>query len=275
MLLFFIIVAYPLLFVISASFNGANSTLSLSLWPEKFSLEGYRAVFEYKYIWTGYANSLINTVIYTFLSLAVTICCAYPLSRDDFKGGKIVLVLCMITMYFSGGLIPSYLLINSLKLYNTMWALILPGCFSVYNMLVLRTYFRTQVPGELRESAQLDGCGNVYYLIRIVIPLSIPVIAVIALFNAVGMWNSYFGSMIYLRDREKFPLQLILRDILITNTLDPSTMIGNEGLMGTLTERKNLMKYSSIIVSSLPVMILYPFVQKYFVKGIMIGAVKG
>ena len=273
--IFFLLIAYPLLFIISASFDSANSTLSASLIPRQFSLEGYRAVFEYEYIWIGYRNSLIYTVLYVVISLTVTICCAYPLSRDDFKGRGIIMVMCLITMYFSGGLIPSYLIINSIGLNNTLWAVVLPGALSVFNMIVIRTYFRTQIPSELFESAQLDGCGNIYYLLRIVLPLSVPILAVIALFNAVGMWNSYFSSMIYLQDRNKFPLQLILREILITNTLDPTTLIGNEGLLGTLMERKNLMKYSVIVVASLPVMIAYPFVQKYFVKGIMIGAIKG
>lgn len=275
LLLFFIIVAYPLLFIISASFDSANASLSTSLLPRNFSLQGYKAVFEYEYIWIGYGNSLLYTALYTVISLTVTVCCAYPLSRKDFKGGGVIMVMCLITMYFSGGLIPSYLIINSIGLNNTMWAVILPGALSVYNMIVIRTYFRSQIPSELFESAQLDGCGNIYYLLRIVLPLSVPILAVISLFNAVGMWNSYFGSMIYLQDRDKFPLQLILREILITNTLDPTTLIGNEAMLGTLMERKNLMKYSVIVVASLPVMIAYPFVQRYFVKGIMIGAIKG
>ena len=271
---FLIIIAYPLLFVISASFSSGTSVMSLSLWPEKPSLVGYRTVFEYKDIWTGYGNSLFYMAFGTLISLVVTTMCAYPLSRPDFKGRGFIMVLCMITMYFSGGLIPTYLTIRSLGLLRTRWAVLLPGAMSVYNMIVMRTYMRTQIPLELLESSQLDGCGNIRYLVSIVLPLSGPIMAVIGLFYAVGHWNAYFDAMIYLSgSRGLYPLSLILREILVENdsTID---QLDIETLMA-IEERRNLMKYAVIVVSCLPVMILYPFVQKYFVKGVMIGAVKG
>ncbi len=274
--LLLVIILYPLLFVLSASFDSRPGTMGLSLLPAKFSTAGYKAVFEYKYIWSGYRNTLLYTVISTLINLAMTVCCAYPLSRKNFKGRNFVLILSMITMYFGGGLIPSYLLVRDLKLLDTIWAVILPGAMSVYNVIVMRTYFSTQIPGELLESAQLDGCGDINFLIRIVLPLSGPILAVIALFCAVGMWNSYFSAMIYLKDRDMFPLQLILREILIINTQDPSSTAGSSlSSIANMEERKSLMKYAVIVVSSVPVLVLYPFVQKYFVKGIMIGSLKG
>lgn len=271
---FMLIILYPLLFIISASFSAGTSIMSLSLIPERFSTAGYEAVLQYKDIWSGYANSLIYMLAGTFISLVVTILCAYPLSRRDFKGGPFVMTLCMITMYFSGGMIPSFLVIRNLGMLNTRWAILLPGAMSVYNMIVMRTYFRTQIPSEVLESAQLDGCGNIRYLLSIVLPLSTPILAVIGLFYAVGYWNAYFDAMLYLTsDRTKFPLSLILREILVLNSADMDTL--DISVLMKLEERRNVMKYAVIIVSSLPVMLLYPFVQKYFVSGIMIGAVKG
>ncbi|MGI5899534.1 MAG: carbohydrate ABC transporter permease [Christensenellales bacterium] len=269
----FIIFIYPLLFVLSASFSSGISVMNLSLLPARPSLAGYKAVFNYKDIWTGYYNSLIYMAVGTLVSLLVTICCAYPLSRKDFMGRAILLPLCVITMYISGGLIPTYMTVRQLGLTDTMWAVILPGAMSVYNMIVMRTFFQTQIPEELRESAQLDGCNNMQFLLRIALPLSGSILAVIGLFYAVGYWNSYFGPMIYLSSRSKFPLTIILREILITNTASIE-IIDIEEMMA-LEERQNLMKYAVMVVAALPVMILYPFVQKHFVKGVMIGALKG
>ena len=270
-----IAIAYPLIYIFFASFNAQVTKMGLSLIPEKWSIQGYKAVFEYKFIWSGYLNTLIYTTVGTLINLFVTICCAYPLSRKDFKGRSFVMVMCMITMYFSGGLIPTYLVVKDLGMLNTMWSIVLPGAMSVYNMIVMRTYFDTQIPSELLESAQLDGCGNLNFLRTIVLPLSVPILAVVGLFYAVGHWNSYFNAMIYLTKRDQYPLQVILRDILIMNTIDPSESSVDLSLIQSMEERQNVMKYSLIIVSSLPVLILYPFIQKYFVKGIMIGAIKG
>lgn len=185
------------------------------------------------------------------------------------------MVLCMITMYFSGGLIPTYLVVKNLGLLNSIWAIVLPNAMSVYNMIVMRTYFDNQIPDELLESAQLDGCGNIGFLRSIVLPLSVPILAVVGLFYAVNHWNAYFNAMVYITDRTKYPLQVILRDILITNTLDPTETSTDIIAQQGMEERRNVMKYSLIIVASLPVLVLYPFIQRYFVKGMMIGALKG
>lgn len=270
---FLLVILYPLLYVISASFSTGPNVMSLSLIPQRFSLAGYQAVLQYGDIWTGYGNSLLYMVVGTLLALVTTICCAYPLSRRDFRGGGLVMIMCMITMYFSGGTIPMFLQVRNLGMLDTRWAVLLPGAMSVYNMIVMRTYFSSQVPGEVLESAQLDGCGNIRYLISILLPLSVPILAVIGLFYAVGYWNAYFDAMMYLRNRSQFPLSLILREILVLNNSSIDNMDITELLM--LEERRNVMKYSVIVVSTLPVMMIYPFVQKYFVKGIMIGAVKG
>ena len=271
---FLIIIAYPLLFVISASFSAGATTMTLSLIPKRFSKAGYEAVLQYKDIWSGYGNSLIYMIAGTVLSLALTVLMAYPLSRPDFKAGGFIMVLCMITMYFSGGLIPTYLVVRNLGLLGTRWAVLLPGAMSVYNMIVTRTYFKTSIPGELFEAGQLDGCGNIRYLFSVVLPLSGPILAVVGLFYAVGYWNAYFDAMIYLSGKRGFfPLSLILREILILNDASIDQMDINTLL--ALEERRNVMKYAVIVVSSLPVMLIYPFVQRYFVKGAMIGAVKG
>lgn len=273
--LFLIIIAYPLAFIVSASFSGGMSSLSLSLLPQRFSVEGYRAVFEYRWIWVGYRNSLLYLVAGTLLSLLVTVCCAYPLSRSDFAARKFVMALCVFTMYFSGGLIPTYLLVKQLGLVDSPLAILLPGALSVYNMIVMRTYFANQIPMEMREASQLDGCGDLRFLTLIVLPLSIPVLAVIGLYYAVSIWNSYFQALIYLQTRNKLPLTIFLREILILNTANDLTQNIDLDAMASMEARQNVMKYSVIIVACLPVMLLYPLIQRYFIKGMMIGAVKG
>ena len=275
---FFLLLLYPLLFVLIASCSGQATVMTLSLWPESFSLIGYKAVFDYYFIWVGYRNSLLYLATGTIISIIITIMCAYPLSRNDFKGGKYIMALCVFTMYFGGGLIPTYLLIRDLKMLDSIWALVLPGSLSVYNMIVMRTYFKIQIPADLLEASQLDGCGDLRFLIQIVIPLSGPIIAVIALYVAVGLWNSYFDALIYLSTREKMPLTVFLREILVLNSFDgqqSTQLVGSAETMAALERRKEIMKYSLIVVASAPVMIAYPFVQKFFVKGVMIGAIKG
>lgn len=275
---FFILLLYPLLFVIIASFSGQATVMTLSLWPKSISWEGYKAVFEYESIWTGYRNSLIYLILATLVSLVVTVCCAYPLSRRDFKARNWIMALCVFTMYFSGGLIPTYLLIRDLRMLDSVWALILPGSLSVYNMIVMRTYFQTQVPYDLLEASQLDGCGDFRYLIQIVLPLSGPILAVIALYVAVGQWNSYFDALVFLSSREKMPLTIFLREILVLNSMNgqqSTQLIGSAETLAAMERRKEIMKYSLIVVASAPVMMAYPFVQRFFVKGVMIGAVKG
>lgn len=269
-----VIIAYPLLYVVFASFSAGQQNMTLWLIPKKFSLTGYQAVFEYKDIWVGYGNSIYYTVMKTLLSLVITMLCAYPLSRNDFRGRNFFMIICMVTMYFSGGLIPKYLTIKELGLLNTRLVLILSGCFSVYNMIVARTYIKTSIPGEIWESARVDGCGNWRYLLSMVVPLSKPILAVIGLFCAVSTWNAYFDAMIYVSSRrEMYPLALVLREILVLDSnalemMDVATALA-------MQERQQVMKYAVIIVSTVPVMLLYPLVQKYFVKGMMIGSVKG
>ena len=274
LILFFLILAYPLLYVIASSFSAMQIT-TLSLIPKRISLEGYRAVIEYKYIWIGYANSLLYMTMGTAIALVVTICCAYPLSRPDFKAGKLLMGLCLFTMYFSGGIIPTFLWIRDLHMLDTLWAIVLPTSLSVYNMIVMRTYFATSIPGDLREAAQLDGCGDFRLLVSIVLPLSGPILAVIALYYAVALWNGYFNAMLYLRTKTKLPLTMFLRDILVLNQMTGLDAGLDMEQMARAEERAQIMKYSLIIVGSLPMMLIYPFVQKYFVKGVMIGAVKG
>jgi len=267
-------IAYPLLYIIMASVSGGPESMTLYLIPKEFSLAGYEAVFKYEDIWTGYANSLINLVLGTLLALTVTMMCAYPLSRPEFKARGFVMTLCIITMYFSGGLIPQYLLMCDLGLLNTRLALLLPGAMSIYNMIVMRTYIMTSIPNDIRESAQIDGCGNIRYLLSMVLPLSKPILAVIGLFYAVSIWNSYFDAMIYVSGkRELYPLALILREILVLDSSEMD-MLDIETMMA-MAERRDIMKYAVIVVSSVPVMLIYPFVQKFFVKGVMIGSVKG
>jgi multiple sugar transport system permease protein/putative aldouronate transport system permease protein len=211
----------------------------------------------------------------TAIAMLVTICCAYPLSRHDFAGRKPIMTLCIFTMYFSGGLIPTYLWIRDLGLYDTIWALVLPGSLSVYNMIIMRTYFQSQIPEDLYKAALIDGCGDLRFLISIALPLSGPILAVIALYYAVAQWNAYFNAMVYIQTRTKLPLPNVLREILVLNMISGIDVNLDEELATKMEQRAELMKYSLIVVASLPVMVLYPLVQKYFVKGVMIGAIKG
>jgi ABC-type glycerol-3-phosphate transport system permease component len=271
----FAVFFYPLAFIVSASFSGSVTVMGGALIPSNISLVGYKTVFEYPDIWRSYMNSAVYLALGTTVSLALTILLAYPLSRKDFKGKNFVLVICMITMYFNGGIIPTYLTMRDYQLLDTIWAVILPGALSIYNMIIMRTYFVTQIPDEMLESSQLDGCGNIRYLFSMILPMSGPIIAVVMLFSAVTYWNSYFGPMMYLSSRPLYPLTLITREILVMNTQGSASQSFDPEQLALWQERQNVMKYALIVVSSLPVLIIYPFVQKHFVKGIMIGAVKG
>ncbi len=272
----FIVVFYPLWYILIMSFDGDIYNMSLRLLPSKFALNGYKAVFNYSRVWTGYRNSLIYMVLGTAINMIVTICAAYPLSRKDLRFRRPISLLFVFTMYFSGGLIPSYLLVSSLGMIDTIWAMLIPGALSVYNMIVMRTYFETAIPGELREAASIDGCNNMVYLLKIVLPLSIPILAVIGMFYMVGHWNSFFNALLYLNNNDRFPLQMIIREILVINTVDSSSMADfDPEAAAAMIERMEIMRYSLVVVASAPMLILFPFVQKYFVKGMMIGAVKG
>ncbi|MDF2714053.1 MAG: sugar transporter permease [Paenibacillus sp.] len=271
-----IIVLYPLIFVASASVSDAITVIKGEVWllPKNLSFTGYKLIFENKEILTGYANTILYTVVGTALNLIMTIMAAYPLSRKDFAGRNVIMAMIVFTMFFSGGLIPTYLLVRDLGMINTMWALIIPGVVSVWNVIIMRTFFQTSIPVEVQESAAIDGCSNIQTLWRIVLPLSMPIIAVMILFYSVGHWNAYFNALIYLNDRVKYPLQLFLREILIKSQTDQMTSSMDLSIQKHLMEAEAI-KYAVVIVANLPVLMLYPFLQKYFVKGIMVGAIKG
>ncbi|MHA0855541.1 carbohydrate ABC transporter permease [Paenibacillus sp. CMAA1364] len=276
--IFTLIILYPLLFVVFASFSDPRQIFDnvLLLWPRGFTLEGYKRVFENRDIWMGFKNAIIYTGLGTAVNVIMTTLAAYPLSRRDFRGRNVITILFTFTMFFSGGLIPTYLLNQELGIINTMWVMILPGAVSVYNMIIMRTYFQQNIPQELEESAFIDGATDMQLLIKVVLPLSTPIIAVMMMFYGVGRWNGYFDAMIYLSDRELFPLQLILREILVQNQMgdaaNQAIMNSNQGEVNAL---KQSIKYAVVVVSSIPVLILYPMVSKYFEKGIMVGAIKG
>jgi multiple sugar transport system permease protein/putative aldouronate transport system permease protein len=270
-----LIVIYPIIYVFSASFSSPAAVISnrVFLWPVDFSLEGYKAVFKEAKVWTGYANTIYYTVLGTLINLVLSIMAAYPLSRKDFVFRGFFMFVLTFTMIFNGGMLPTYLTVKNLGMVNTRWAMLIPNAISVYNVIVMRTYYRSNISDELLEAAFLDGCSNLKFLVKMVIPLSAPISAVMIMFYAVGHWNAYFNAFLYLSNRTLFPLQLFLREILVMNELpadvyDPTMAAAKQGLA-------DLLKYSLIIVASLPIWCVYPFVQKHFVKGIMIGSIKG
>ena len=271
-----LVVFLPLVYIISASFSDPQAVISNEVWflPVRPTLRGYQAVFKNKNILTGFANSFYYMIVGTLVNIVMTVMCAYPLSRKEFTARNKVAMIFVFTMYFSGGLIPSYILVNSLGLVNTRLAMIIPSAMSTYNMIICRTYFVNSIPDELYEAGQLDGCTPFKYLLRVVVPLSKPILAVLVLYYGVAKWNSYFDAMIYLKNQTLVPLQIVLRDILILNQVD-YTMISDASAIAAQRGLTDLLKYSTIVVASLPVLCIYPFVQKYFVKGVMIGAVKG
>lgn len=276
LLLALLIVLLPLMYVVSASFSDPQAVIRNEVWlfPVRPTLRGYEAVFRNKNILTGFYNSFIYLIVGTTVNIVMTVLCAYPLSRKEFTARNKIAMIFVFTMYFSGGLIPSYMLVKYLGLINTRWAIIIPSAMSTYNMIICRTYFVNSIPDELYEAAQLDGCTPFKYLMKVVIPLSKPILAVLILYYGIAKWNSYFDAMIYLSNKQYFPLQIILRDILILNDID-YTMITDARAIAAQRGLTDLLKYSTIVVASLPVLIMYPFAQKYFVEGIMIGAVKG
>ena len=249
------------------------------LYPVGLNYRGYTEVFKEERILRGFVNSLVYTTCGTLLNLAVTLPTAYALSRSDFVGGKFVTIFYMVTMFVSGGMIPTYLVVKGCHMLDTMWALIVPGALSVYNMIVARTFFKSTLAGELLEAAKLDGCGNTRFFFHIALPLSSAIIAILVLYYGVGHWNAYFSALLYLSDDKKYPLQLVLRSILVLNDMQTASrpIISQEQVIEQQKARElaELMKYSLIIISSIPVMVAYPLVQKHFVKGVMIGSVKG
>ena len=277
--LMLVVVIYPLWFVLVASVSDpqyVNSGTPL-LWPKGFTLMGYSRVFADSRIWTGYGNTLIYASLGTILAVCVQVMAGYSLSRRDLPGRNIFMALYVFTMYFGGGLIPFYLIVKSLNLVNTRLLMIILGCASVYNIIIVRSFFVSSLPTELYEAASIDGCTNQRYFFSIVLPLSKAIIAVIALYALVGQWNSYFNAMIFLTDRSKYPLQLYLREILLSaKTYEDASLVGADAETAAKMEQMvEVIKYGVIVVSTLPVIIIYPFLQKYFVQGVMIGAVKG
>lgn len=269
-------VLYPLLFVLSASISDPAKVVGgeVWLWPKELTFRGYEKVFQNNDILQGYANTILYTVIGTCVNVVMTILAAYPLSRKDLVGRGLVTALFVFTMFFSGGLIPTYLLVKKLGMVNTMWALIIPNAVAVWNIIIMRTFFQQSIPTEVQESAQIDGCSNAQILLRIVLPLSLPILAVMTLFYSVAHWNSFFSALIYLTDRSKYPLQLILREILIQSNMKDMVQTSEESLAKSIMEAESI-KYAVVIVANLPILLLYPFLQRYFVKGLVIGAVKG
>lgn len=273
-ILFLIAIMYPIYFIVIASFSDPSSVANGQVWvfPKGFTLEGYKELLRHENIWIGYRNTILYTVVGTLFGLVVNISAAYALSRKDLVGRKLFSLFFIFTMFFSGGLIPTFLTIRDFHLYNTFLVMVLPFSVVVFDMIVARTFFQTSIPGDLWEAAQIDGCGNLRYFVLVVLPLSKAIIAVLGLWIAVGYWNSYFNALIYLKDPNLYPLQLILRNILITNQMQSGMGTGEAAQVAL--RLANLMRYSVIIIATIPIMCVYPFIQKYFNQGVMIGAVK-
>ncbi len=271
-----LIILYPLYFVVIASFSDPNLVASgqVLFVPKGITMEGYKYIFRDPRIWTGYRNTIMYTFFGTLIALFITIPAGYALSRQDMVGRGFVMKMLIVTKYFSGGLIPTYLIVKGLHLVDTPYVLMILGSFSVFNLILCRTYFLNSMPIELQEAAEIDGCGMFQYFAKVVIPLSKSIIAIMVLYYAVGHWNSFFNGLIYVNDAKLYPLQLIMRDILIGGQMiDPSS--ADPESLELMKQIARTIKYGVIIVSSLPVLVMYPFVQKHFVKGVMIGSVKG
>jgi putative aldouronate transport system permease protein len=269
------VMAYPLYFVVVASISEPRNvwTGRVWLWPIGFNLEGYGKVLRDQSILVGYRNSIIYTTLGTLINLAMTLTAAYPLSRKDLKGRRFFMFVFTFTMFFSGGLIPTYLVVRALGMLNTLWAMVIPNAVAVWYIILVRTYFASSIPQSMYDAAVMDGCSNFRFFVLIVIPISPAIIAVMALFYAVDHWNSYFEALIYLYDKNRYPLQLVLRNILIMSK--PSAAMLDAETLARLYQTIEMVKYAVIVVASVPLLLLYPFVQKYFVKGIMIGSLKG
>lgn len=269
-----VVLTYPLYFIVIASFSDPSAVGNGLVWlyPRDFTLDGYLELFKHANIWIGYKNTILYTVVGTAIGLVVNVSAAYALSRRDLVGRKPITLFFIFTMFFNGGLIPTFLTIQDFHLYNTFLVVVLPFSVVVFDIIVARTFFQTSLPADLWEAAQMDGCGNLRYFVLIVLPLSKAVISVLGLWIAVSEWNSYFNALIYLHDKKLYPLQLVLRDILITNQMQSSMGSGEAAQIAL--RLSSLLRYSVIIISTIPIMLIYPFVQKYFNKGVMVGSVK-
>ncbi|WP_246067473.1 carbohydrate ABC transporter permease [Paenibacillus koleovorans] len=279
LMLITVAVLYPIVYILAASVSDPVKVGlgEVWLWPKGFTFEGYQRIFEFKPIWIGYRNTIFYALLGTAINLFITLTCAYALSRRDLVGRNVFMMLFLLTMFFHGGLIPTFLVVKQLGLVNTIWSMVLPNAAFMWNIIICRTFFQTSIPIELQESAQIDGCSNTRLFLRIVLPLSKPIIAVMGLFYGVSHWNAFFNALIYLSNRDLYPLQLILREILIMNQVTDMLQMSTDE-MESMVKRMymaEIMKYGLVIVSSLPVLIAYPFLQRYFMKGVMIGAIKG
>jgi putative aldouronate transport system permease protein len=272
---FTLMILYPLYFIVIASISDPNRIFAGEVWllPRGITFDGYKRILTDSAIWTGYRNTIIYAIMGTFISTSLTIMAAYPLSRKDFYGKSFFLMIFVITLFFNGGIIPTYLLVKQLHLIDTMWAVVLPGAVSAFNIIIARTFFQS-LPDELREAAFIDGCSNLKFVWTMVLPLSKPIIAVLVLFAVVKEWNGFFDALIYLDNSKLYPLQLVLRNILIQSQPTGNMLQDIDSLIAKqrVTE---LIKYGVIIVAAVPLLILYPFLQRYFVKGALIGSVKG
>ena len=270
-----LIVIYPLYFIVIASFSNPTEVANGKVWfvPSQFTVDGYKEIMRHSELWTGYRNTIVYTVLGTVIGLAVNIPAAYALSRRDLVGRKLITFFFIFTMFFNGGLIPTYFTIRDFGLYDTFWVMVLPFSVVVYHIIIARTFFDSSLPQGILDAAQIDGCGNLRFFFQIALPLSKAVLAVIALYTAVSQWNAYFNALVYIRNEDLKPLQLVIRNILLTNQAMAGT---GDGLAAQEARRlSELMKYAVIIISTVPIMCVYPFVQKYFSQGVMIGAIKG
>ena len=277
MTLLFLIVLYPMVYVVSSSFSSGQAVNDgkVILWPVDFTTYGYELVLRYPKVWVGYKNTIINTVLGTVMNVFTTTLVAYPLARKEFQGKGFYMFIFMFTMWFGGGLVPTYVLMSDLGLVNNRLAVLLTGLVSISNMVVMRSFFRSSIPGDLHDAARVDGISDIGYLVKIVLPLSKAIFSVVTLYYAVAHWNSYFSAMIYLRDPSMLTLQQVLKELMDQANPSMSDMTGTSEDAAALQEAANLMKYSLIVVSAAPILCAYPFVQKYFEKGVMIGSVKG
>ena len=273
--LFMLAVLYPLVYILSASFSSAEAITSGRMWlyPVDFSLVGYKYILKYDAIWLGYRNTLLYTFAGTLINVAMTMTCAYGLSRRGMRGRRFFTMLFTFTMIFSGGMIPNYLLMKNLKILNTVWCMLLPGAISAYNLIVAKTFIENSIPGDLLEAARIDGCSDVRFFFSIVLPLSKAIMAVLLLMYAAAHWNAYFNAFLYLTDKKLYPLQIFLRQILVQSNMS-ADMLDPEA-MAQMQTLQQILKYAVIVVSTAPMLCLYPFVQKYFRQGVMIGSIKG
>lgn len=271
-----IVILYPLLYVVAASFSEPQAVISgqVKIFPVGFNLRGYEAVFKNGKLINGFMNSIFYVVVSLVLNLTMTMLCAYPLSRKEFTARGWVSLFFVFTMYFSGGMVPSYILVNKLGLLNTRWAMILPTAMSTYNMIICRTYIMNNIPDDLYEAGQIDGCSPFRYMLQVIVPLSKSILAVLLLYYGVSKWNDYYNAMLYLYKDNLMPLTMVMREILILGEVD-MTKVTNADAVAQLQGMSELLKYSTIVVGSLPVAMLYPMIQKHLVKGVMVGAVKG